>query len=237
MALGGLGLALGCVVLIEALEARDPPAMRMAAGPAAPRLDSASPNQPDHAGAWVSAILDRPLFSRSRRPPPRSAVANGTRTGLPRLSGIMIDPREKLAIFAPTGGKPIVAREGGHIGAFTVRAIHAEEVTISGPNGEEFLHTAFSGATDGAGPDRRPAPTPPGAPVGPTQSLFGIPRVTKTAGGITLDQGKPNLPNAATWPGPPGLSSLPAPQHLPPASTPLLHRAPHPAPAGKAPPG
>jgi hypothetical protein len=106
-------------------------------------------------GEWVATILARPLFSPDRRPPPGD-VQSSTATPdiLPRLTGILVSPAGKTAIFAdPTGGKPIVLREGDRIGAFTVQAIEAGQVTLTGPEGTQVMRPAFeAGSAASASP-------------------------------------------------------------------------------------
>ena len=63
--------------------------------------------------------------------------------GLPRLTGIMIGPFGRSAIFASDGGKPIVVAEGGHIGRWIVRLIKVGEVQVVGPDGARSLRPSF----------------------------------------------------------------------------------------------
>jgi hypothetical protein len=89
---------------------------------------------------WVRTILDRPLFSPSRRPG-QVAVAS---TELPRLAGIIIGPDGARAIFASSGGaRAIVAGAGAHAGPYLIRAVDPTGVSVIGPNGPELLHPAY----------------------------------------------------------------------------------------------
>ncbi|HVH81565.1 MAG TPA: hypothetical protein VM782_19350, partial [Stellaceae bacterium] len=56
----------------------------------------------------VSAVLARPLFSPSRHPP-EAGPDDHLDTPLSdlRLTGILITPDERLAIFAPANSKPV----------------------------------------------------------------------------------------------------------------------------------
>jgi hypothetical protein len=119
---------------------------------AMPPAGSALPAEPaqappaNRAGEWVTTILARPLFSPGRRPPPLEDVQSSAAKSdiLPRLTGILVSPAGKTAIFAdPSGGKPIVLREGDRIGAFTVQAIEAGQVTLTGAEGTQVLRPAF----------------------------------------------------------------------------------------------
>jgi hypothetical protein len=114
----------------------------------------------DNVQAWVSPILARPLFSPNRRPAAdRDNVTAAGLPSVPRLTGILVGPFGRSAIFAGKGSKPIVLGEGGRIDAYTVQSIDATQVRLDGPNGVHRLQPAFdtverevSGPT---GPTRR----------------------------------------------------------------------------------
>lgn len=99
----------------------------------------------DHSGEWVSTILGRPLFSPDRRPS-SVAAAVASLPGLPRLSGIMVGPFGRSAIFAADGAKPLVAQEGAQIAGYTVKAVEATQVRLIGPNGSVVLYPTFAAA-------------------------------------------------------------------------------------------
>jgi hypothetical protein len=99
----------------------------------------------DHSGEWVSTILGRPLFSPDRRPSSTPAAVAGL-PGLPRLSGIMVGPFGRSAIFAAEGAKPIVAQEGARVAGYTIKAIEATQVRLIGPNGNVVLYPTFAAA-------------------------------------------------------------------------------------------
>lgn len=100
---------------------------------------------PDHTPEWVATILARPLFNPDRRPAAQVVTARGAHMpdGLPRLSGIMVGPFGRSAIFIPEGRKPLVVNEGGRIDAWTIQAIEVGEVRISGPGGTRTLQPTF----------------------------------------------------------------------------------------------
>jgi hypothetical protein len=76
--------------------------------------------------------------------------------GLPRLAGVIVGPEGKTVIFAAAGGgAPILAHEGGQVGAYQVQSIGAGEVTVRGPEGVRVLRPAFVSAASGTS-----APTP-----------------------------------------------------------------------------
>jgi len=107
---------------------------------------------------WVAAILERPLFSPGRRPPsPAPAAAAPAPPPAyvappPRLSGVLIGPHGRSAIFAgEDGGKSVSVTEGGRIGAFIVQAIEAGQVMLHGPDGPRILRPSFAeAAADGS---------------------------------------------------------------------------------------
>src|SRR5262249_10346247 len=77
-------------------------------------------------------VLDRPLFSPTRRPTEASsAPAGGDDNGMPVLQGIVVAPGQKFALFA---GAPRVS-EGDTIGRWTVAKIAAARVTLKGEDG------------------------------------------------------------------------------------------------------
>jgi hypothetical protein len=55
----------------------------------------------------------------------------------------MVGPFGRSAIFVPSGRKPLVVAEGGRVDAWTVQAIDAGAVRISGPGGVRTLHPTF----------------------------------------------------------------------------------------------
>jgi hypothetical protein len=100
----------------------------------------------DHTEEWVATALSRPLFSPDRRPSRQAvvAVAAPAFADLPRLSGILITPSGRSAIFAPSGGgKPVVVTEGTTLGTYVVRSIEPEQVTLMGPKDSRVLRPAF----------------------------------------------------------------------------------------------
>ena len=94
----------------------------------------------DQARRSEAAVLARPLFNPDRRPIGQAPAASREDAGLPRLSGILITPNGRSAIFAPAGGgKPAVVAEGGSLGGYVVRTISLDEVVLAGPDGSHSL--------------------------------------------------------------------------------------------------
>jgi general secretion pathway protein N len=126
----------------------------------------------DQVRRWAAASLARPLFNPDRRPIAPAASGSDAAARLPRLSGIMITPAGRRAIFAPTGtGKPQVVVEGGTIGGNLVQSITIGEVVLIGPDGRHSLHPTF---------DRTPAPaaTAPAIVAGPDAAQAATPGAT-----------------------------------------------------------
>lgn len=127
----------------------------------------------DHSDAWVRQILARPLFSRDRRPTPLVAKAgDGALAALPRLTGVMVGPFGRSAIFASDTGKPLVILEGSSLGPYTVQAIEPGRVTVAGPDGVRQLQPSFDATPRravAAAPLQmpQPIPRPPGLNVRP----------------------------------------------------------------------
>ena len=83
---------------------------------------------------WAGAVLARPVFSISRRPP-RVTVKGPAEVaaGQARLSGIMITRSGRRAIFAPEGGgHALVLPEGASVNQSTIRSILPDRVVLAG---------------------------------------------------------------------------------------------------------
>ena len=131
----------------------DPPTRRVSPPPgiAAPAADRHR--------EWAVTALARPLFSRSRRPPPSAAGPVVAADGLPRLTGILVTGAVRHAIFASASdGRPSVAAEGSQVGAYRVQSIEVGKVTVAGPEGLVSLRPSFAAAA------RRAPPTGAGSP-------------------------------------------------------------------------
>lgn len=131
--LGGLCGALALVLLLEWVV----PASDGVGQPASPlRLLKGAPKaslQARAVGDWADVVLARPLFSISRRPPRVEAGGQtAANAGAARLSGILIGPLGRRAIFAPEGGgKPLVVAEGGEVNDSTIRSITPDAVYLA----------------------------------------------------------------------------------------------------------
>jgi len=150
---------------------------------------------------WASAVLARPLFTVGRKPalPPHSSSKFTFGATLPRLSGIIVTPAGKRAIFSPDGGKPITVPEGGTIDDQQVRRITPNSVILSGPKGDVQLFVALDKdhVPSAINPVTGGFPRPPVFPVSPFVNGFGNPafRPMGIPGGFTPPQ--PQLPPPA----------------------------------------
>jgi len=98
----------------------------------------------DRVPTWATTALARPLFNSNRRPDAAPAVAEASAPGLPRLTGILVGPFGKRAIFeASSGGKARVIGEGDTIDNYTLRTIQVGQVTVVGPDGPEEWRPSF----------------------------------------------------------------------------------------------
>ena len=110
----------------------------------------------DRVGAWVVTALARPLFSPTRRPSAIGSAMSGD--GVPRLTGIVVGPFARKAMFAPAHGKSVVLGEGDRIESYTVTSIEPGQVRLSGVDGERVLHTSFPPGPRAASDAPVPAP-------------------------------------------------------------------------------
>lgn len=108
--------------------------------PAAPQDQGARPGLQRQQAAIA---LARPLFKPGRNPPAAGAAPPAAEASPPRLSGTVLAPAGKAAIFAAQGdGRPAVRQEGSRIGGFEVVLIEAGRVTVIGPAGPKVLYPA-----------------------------------------------------------------------------------------------
>lgn len=164
-----LAVALVAVVVLEdnfVSNSFDPAASRTRAESTAANL--VPPDQDDQREKWLSTALARPLFTPDRRPP-AAAVPIAASADIPRLSGILVTPFGRSAIFAPpNSSKPMVVTEGTVLGPYTVKAITPDEVTVVGPSGARSLRPAFDPASAPVG--RGPGPMMVPRRLGPRAS-------------------------------------------------------------------
>ena len=131
--------------------------------PAAPRV------QEPRVDDLVSTALAGPLFSPTRRPPEMAPSSDAADPGLPdvRLTGIVIEPDRRIAIFAVAGAKPLVLAEGEALKDWRLDSISAQEVSLSGPTGTRTLEPKpDANLVRPSPPAAAPAKPQPGVPAG-----------------------------------------------------------------------
>ena len=87
----------------------------------------------------VAGLLDRPLMDPSRRAHGAEPAAPATGSEVPRLSGVIIGPDGKRAIFATGSGRPQVLAEGERVGQTIIKTIMPDEVILAGSEGEQVI--------------------------------------------------------------------------------------------------
>lgn len=161
------------------------PATAPLPAPAAPASTPAA--EADSARRRVAEVLARPLFSPGRRPAPQAAAAlPAAAAPLPRMTGVIVTPTGRRAIFVNATGKSIVVTEGERIGVYAVQSIQAGRVTLSGPDGQRVVSTAF-------------ASKPPAGIAGPAPGLPGLQGLA----------GLPGLDSPLPTPAIPGMPGFP----------------------------
>lgn len=182
--------------------------------PAAARADAvrAVPRaQPARRDELLATTLARPLFSPARRPP-EAAQTTASELSDKRLSGIVVEPDRRFAIFAVTGAKPLTVVEGDSVDGWRVESITPNEISLVGPKGNRTLQPAPDKASvPQPRPPRgnaasRPAPQSHGPPAQPAQAAAaqppgGPPRQPpppgRAAGVQTAPAAPPNRPPPA----------------------------------------
>lgn len=102
------------------------------------------PRLPD-IDSMVSDILERPLFSASRSPSEAQveiAEEEDTEeadTFQSRLTGVMITPNGREALFEREGSKPVAVKEGARIDGWMVKEIRLDQVVLHNALGDEVL--------------------------------------------------------------------------------------------------
>lgn len=150
-ALGGLLAALLVVEMQSAEPTGHETAVRSQEPPVKPAVEQPHLPRPD---GLVALILSRPLFNTTRRPadPSQESTTADPELSTARLTGIVLEPDRRIAIFAVPNGKPLVVSEGEMIDGWRVDAITPRNVSLSGPTGATTLVPKFD---HGA----RPAPS------------------------------------------------------------------------------
>ena len=104
----------------------------------APSTASSASRAP-HLAQLVATTLARPLFNPTRRPAHQTDGSGNTGITDMRLTGIVTEPGERLAIFAVTGAKPLIVQEGEEVSGWRIEGITPDAVSLSGPGGTTTL--------------------------------------------------------------------------------------------------
>ena len=145
LALACLAIALSEVIAIEAT-----PDTRRAAVPLPVGVIRSSPvaQQGGDIGQvqnWADIILARPLFEPSRRPPATAAGSGTGGPGFPRLTGIIIMPEQREAIFAVPGKtRPIVVTAGSRLNGVLIKSIEPGAVIVVDAAGARMIRPSFA---------------------------------------------------------------------------------------------
>src|ERR1700724_2588868 len=135
----------------------------------------------------VATTLSRPLFSATRRPSERAApdrAADPELTNV-RLTGIVVEPDRRTAIFAVQGAKPLVRSEGETVNDWHLDSIAPHEVTVTGPAGTTTLELKNDPNLVRPAPPAQPAPQAKPVQPAPATSAArpGVPPVQPAAAG------------------------------------------------------
>jgi general secretion pathway protein N len=148
----------------------------------------------------LAAILARPLFNSTRRPPqsaPSEAATDSDLAGT-RLTGIVTEPSRRIAIFAVNGEKPLRVAEGEAVSGWRIESITPREVSLSGPSGTKILQPKT---------DPGLAPPPGQLPAGNAGGRLPIPPAAGAAPRLPIPPvagiGQPNPGGPVNAPGAP----------------------------------
>ena len=140
--MAGAALVMACIIYAEV---RARPTIETKVSPRAvaegriatlPPHRQAMPEKPR-----FSAIVERPLFSTSRRPPSEEIPVASTPAPDFSLFGVVISTGEHFALVRPaTGGDPVRVQEGEEIFGWTVGRIESDRILVKrGPTEGELL--------------------------------------------------------------------------------------------------
>ncbi len=129
-------IRVGALEPVEAAGGRAPPLPDLPAEPSFVMAPAES----------FSAILERPLFSPTRRPPAEGTVT--IESGPPELEvtlvGIIISSEEQIAIIKPKGGSKFVRlSEGDNFQGWTLETIEPDRITFRRGDIEEHIELTY----------------------------------------------------------------------------------------------
>jgi hypothetical protein len=136
------GSALFGATLLSEIEPTNPGGQPVATPAPAPEQTSPAQRTPSpRINDLVATTLSRPLFSATRRPAERAVSGAPADPGLTdvRLTGTVIEPSRRTAIFAVQGAKLLARSEGETVNDWHLDAIGPREVTLTGSAGTTTL--------------------------------------------------------------------------------------------------
>jgi hypothetical protein len=124
------------------------------------------------AASQIRRLAD-PLFSPTQRRAEASSSTDDADTSLRdvRLTGVVIEPDRRIAIFAVSGAKPLVLSEGDTLKDWRLDSISPGKVLLSGPAGNVALEPKVDANLVRSAPSVEVQPgqvepgVPPGAPL------------------------------------------------------------------------
>jgi hypothetical protein len=141
---GGLAAVLGCILAWQLTPVSEATPDIAAPRPEPARTAVAASPEPYSLTEFGRAVLERPLFSPTRRlAPPHEVLPSGHAADMPRLAGVIIGPAGGRAIFDDGSGRPRVARQGDRIGRFKVGSITPGQVSLLSSEGERVLRPKY----------------------------------------------------------------------------------------------
>jgi hypothetical protein len=206
------GSALFGAVLLGELNAKDPGVQPAATPAPVPAQAHPAQLQSPRMDELVATTLSRPLFSATRRPAERAVPdrpADPELTNV-RLTGIVVEPDRRTAIFAVQGAKPLVRSEGETVNDWHLDSIAPHEVTVTGPAGTTTLELKNDPNLARPAPQAQPVPAAsavrPGVPpvqpaVATNRPLFPTPPMGQPRPGATPPSRAPNVPHNPARPG------------------------------------
>ena len=152
--------------------------------------------RPTRSEDLLAATLARPLFSPSRRPPMGAGDTMPPDPGNNRLTGIVIEPDRRVAVFAVSGAKPLILTEGESISGWQIESITASQVSLVSRSGTKILQPTLD--------PNPPAPRPAGRANAAAAQPVGAPAVPGRPGppqARTPAEQTPNVPRNLTQSG------------------------------------
>lgn len=190
-------LTAGCVMFAGTIGLELKPAAEIEAAAAHPTATAQAPIsrpvQRPKIDDLIAVSLARPLFSPSRRPPEVTPGVQATSSfSDKRLTGIVIEPDRRLAIFEVAGVKPLTLTEGETVDGWKIEAITPRDVSMIGASGTTTLQPKLD-PNHAASPALARKASTPLPPANPARAPL-----TPTGVGASASQVSPRPPNAAT---------------------------------------